>query len=81
MPLPIYYRFEHWSKFSGIGTATFDNPASQSTTVSVSGGDATVQANFQVNQRSLTVQNDEYGTTIPSGAVSVNEGYLRDRQH
>jgi hypothetical protein len=42
------YCFSHWVKTAGTGTVTFGNPNSANTTVTVTGGDVTIQANFSV---------------------------------
>ncbi len=43
------YRFINWTKASGTGTPIFASAESKSTTVTVTGGDVTIQANFASN--------------------------------
>ena len=68
------YQFVNWTQTGGTGTATFDNANAAGTTVSVTGGNATIQAHFAMIQYTLTVNNDGNGSTAPSGAISVNYG-------
>jgi alpha-tubulin suppressor-like RCC1 family protein/predicted small secreted protein len=68
------YHFVNWTQIGGTGTAVFGNPNLASTTVSVTGGNATVQANFALNQYTLTITNNGYGSTTPTGNVMVNHG-------
>jgi hypothetical protein len=48
------YGFTYWSQTSGSGTATFANANAASTTVTLTGGNATIQANFSNVQFQLT---------------------------
>lgn len=66
------YEFVNWTVTSG--TATIANPSSATTTVTLTSGNATVQANFSAFTYTLTVGNDGNGTTTPSGAVTVTHG-------
>jgi hypothetical protein len=66
------YQFSGWTVTSG--TATIANPSSAGTTVTLTSGNATVQANFVPMTYSLMVSNDGYGSTTPSGTVTVNHG-------
>jgi hypothetical protein len=43
------YQFVNRTQISGTGTASFDNPNTASTTVTVTGGSVIIQANFSVN--------------------------------
>jgi hypothetical protein len=68
------YAFANWTITSG--TAAIANPSSASTTVTLTNGNAAIQANFTpINVTySLTMANDGHGTTSPSGVVTVNSG-------
>jgi Divergent InlB B-repeat domain/Carbohydrate binding module (family 35) len=68
------YTFANWTVIGG--TATLANANSASTTVTLTSGNATIQANFTASPvvYTLTVTNDGRGTTSPSGAVTVNAG-------
>ena len=66
------YQFLGWTVTSG--TATIANPSSASTTVTLTNGNAAIQANFTALTYSLTMSNDGHGTTTPSGTVTVNHG-------
>jgi hypothetical protein len=68
------YAFANWTVTSG--SAAIANPSSPSTTVTLTGGNATLQANFTpvAVTYSLTMANDGHGTTSPSGTVTVNSG-------
>jgi uncharacterized protein involved in tellurium resistance len=66
------YQFVNWTVTSG--TATIASPTSANTTVTLTSGNATVRANFTVLTYTLTMTNDGHGTTVPSGAVTVNYG-------
>ena len=49
------YGFSHWAKTAGSGTATFANAYSASTTVTLTGGSATIQATCTNIQYQLSV--------------------------
>lgn len=66
------YTFTGWSVVSG--TATIANVNAISTTVTMTSGSATVRANFARTTYSLTVLNDGYGVTSPSGTSTVYYG-------
>ena len=68
------YEFKNWTQTSGPGTASFDSATSASTNVTVTGGDATIQANFQLKTYTVTLTNDTHGTTTPSGSIVVTHG-------
>jgi alpha-tubulin suppressor-like RCC1 family protein len=68
------YHLTNWVKTDGTGTAVFGNANSANTTVTVTGGDVTIKAKFSINQYTLTIINNGYGNTTPSGAVTVNDG-------
>lgn len=72
-PKPDYH-FVKWLKVGGSGRVLFANPNLASTTVKVTGGDATIQATFAHDSYSLTVTNDGNGSTSPSGVITVNYG-------
>lgn len=75
---PSYaYVFGNWTQTGGAGTVVFGNPNLASTTVTLTGGDATIQANFNIDHSikySLTVNNNGNGSTTPSGSILVNNG-------
>jgi alpha-tubulin suppressor-like RCC1 family protein len=71
------YVFSNWTQIAGTGTVVFGDANAANTTVTLTGGNATIRANFSVNpnlQYTLTVTNDGYGSTFPAGAVKVNNG-------
>jgi formylglycine-generating enzyme required for sulfatase activity len=67
------YTFVDWTVTSGAGV-TFGNAYSASTTVTLTEGDATIQANFYQDVFQLTVTDDGNGSTFPSGNVMVADG-------
>jgi len=66
------YQFDQWSVTSG--TATIADQDASSTTVRLTSGDATVQADFNLKQYTLTVNSSIGGSTNPSGNTTVNHG-------
>ncbi len=66
------YVFRSWSVTSG--TAIIADSLSDSTTVRLASGNATLRANFTLQTYSLTMSNDGHGTTLPTGTVTVNHG-------
>ncbi len=72
--VPANYEFDNWTVTSG--TANIADPNQSSTTVSLTSGDATVQANFRLVTYQLTVGTDGTGgsSTTPSGTVTVEHG-------
>ena len=71
------YAFVNWSVVSGTDVR-FDNSYTPSTTVTLTGGDATVRANFAQEVYQLTIGNDGHGTTDPSGVIQVIGGVPTD---
>ncbi len=65
------YSFVDWTVSSG--TATFANAANASTTCTVTGGDATIQANFALNTYTVTVNSAAGGSVAPA-TLSVTHG-------
>jgi hypothetical protein len=70
----VGYHFVNWEKIGGSGDVVFGNISSANTTVTVTSGDATIRANFEISQYTLSVTNDGNGTTEPSGDIMVNHG-------
>jgi len=71
------YQFTNWTKTAGTGNVTFGDINSADTTVTVTGGNATIQANFTINQTiqyTLTVTHTGNGSTVPSGTITVDNG-------
>ncbi|HEX3046122.1 MAG TPA: hypothetical protein VHY08_15310 [Bacillota bacterium] len=68
------YQFVNWTQVGGSGTVVFKNANSESTTVTVTGGAATIRANYAITQCTLTVTNDGNGKTTPQGEVTVMPG-------
>jgi hypothetical protein len=64
------YKFTQW--LGVTGTASFGSATGASTTVIVTGGDATVEATFDYITYSLTYTNDGNGSA--TGPVTVNSG-------
>jgi len=71
------YSFVNWTITSGTGAA-FEDAYDASTTVTLTDGDATIQANFSQNVYQLTIRDDGHGTTTPSGNIQVIEGVPTD---
>ena len=69
------FGFSHWSV---SGSASVADEYSSTTTVTLSGGDGAVTANFTNHTYTLTVQNDGYGTTSPAGTSDVIHGVATD---
>ena len=69
------YSFVNWTVASGTGV-TFANANSASATVTLTGGNATIKANFTIIQYSLTVTAGSNGviTTPASSPVTVSYG-------
>ncbi len=66
--------FNNWTKESGTGTVVFGDFKAASTTVTITGGNATIQSNFLPDpnvQFKLTVENDGNGTTNPAGQQQI----------
>lgn len=76
------YEFDGWSKTSGTGAVSFGNSSLASTTVSVTGGDASIQASFVLKTYSLytSVNNGTLGdvTNPTTSPVSVTHGVARN---
>jgi len=68
------YTFIQWQQTGGSGVVTFANAAAASTTLRLTGGDATIQATFSNTFRTLTITNDGHGTTTPASNASVGDG-------
>ena len=67
------YTFIQWQKTGGTGTVTFADAASASTTVTLSGGDATILATSTNVFRTLTIENDGHGSTSPASTAEVGD--------
>jgi len=69
-------QFMSWQKTGGIGTVGFGNIGDSDTTVTLSNGDATVQAIFGNQPRTLTVTAGSNGSisTPPSSPVTIPDG-------
>lgn len=70
------YTFSHWTVEGGSGVTVADENT-ESTTVTLTDGDAAVRAHF-IPVYTLTVSNDGNGTTEPSGSVQVTHGVSTD---
>mgnify|MGYP006275182473 CR=1 FL=1 len=70
------YRFVEWEVDSGAGVDIAD-PADPSTSVTLTGGDATVRPLFEPIEHTLTVETDGNGTVDPAGAVTAQYGAAR----
>jgi hypothetical protein len=66
------YSFSNWVVTSG--TATITSASAESTTVSLTSGDAKVTANFTVIPVTLTLTNDGHGATTPASTASGSYG-------
>ncbi|MGL1902267.1 MAG: DUF2341 domain-containing protein [Fibrobacterales bacterium] len=67
------YVFTNWTKTAGAGIATIIDADAASTTVRITGGDVTLQANFTSTIRTITVTNDGNGSNVPTGGQTVND--------
>jgi hypothetical protein len=68
------YRFTGWTQVSG--TVTFGNPASASSTVTVSGGNATIRANFTKETVTLEERGSYYHGEFSTVPNEANDAYL-----
>ena len=68
------YAFLGWQKISGSGTTAFGDVNALSTVVRLDGGDATIQPFVTDTPRALTVTNNGFGSTSPTGTVTVANG-------
>ena len=68
----VGYEFVNWTVILGSGVS-FGNQTSSSTTVTLTGGASTIQANFQriPGEYILTINSTYGGSTSPSGQVAV----------
>ena len=66
------YIFTNWTVETG--TATIANAASISTTATLTSGDATLKANFVLNNFTITASSSANGIISPAGAVVVAGG-------
>jgi len=67
------YTFMGWDQTGGTGTATFASETSSSTTVSVTGGDATIQAIIDDTNYTITVTAGT-GGTVSHSSLDVTQG-------
>ena len=76
-PILVYpdtgHHFLGWTQIAGAGSAEFASPLSESTTVTVRGGDVTIKAAFESNDYNLTVGGVNASVT-PDGVVPVAHG-------
>jgi len=76
---PGGYSFVNWQQISGVGIVTFVDENSPSTSLSLSGGDATIQPVISDTLWNLTIGTDGNGTTNPtSGIIEVANGVARN---
>jgi hypothetical protein len=67
------YEFDGWAKTGGAGTVSFANNAATSTTVTVTGGDATIRASFVLKTYTITIDNTA-GGSVSSSSINVTHG-------
>lgn len=67
------YTFMGWDQIGGTGTATFADELAASTTVSVTGGDATIQAIIDDLDYTITVTAGT-GGTVSQSSLAVTQG-------
>ncbi len=72
------YTFAGWSKTGGTGSVIFGSAASASTTVTLTGGDANIQATFLIKTYAITVTNTAGGSTN-AGSLTVQHGVQSDQ--
>lgn len=63
------YVFTNWTVTSG--SATIDDPSSAVTAVTLTAGDATVRANFELETYTVTMTNSGNGSTTPGSTLDV----------
>jgi hypothetical protein len=68
------YAFDRW--IVTAGSASIADIYSPSTSVSLLNGDAIIEATFTLLQYQLTLSSDAFGTTDPSGTITVSHGDL-----
>ena len=70
------YVFDHWTATANASFVTFGNANNASTTVTLTGGDATIEAIFKAGTYAVTVgvNNAAFGSVSPSGAQNITFG-------
>jgi hypothetical protein len=68
------YQFKNWSVTVGSGIAFSPNATTTPATITATGGNATVQANFELIPYTLTINAGTGGYVSPSGARTVSYG-------
>ena len=63
------YEFDQWTKTAGAGSVVFGNSFFANTTVTVTGGDATIAASFKLQQYTVTINNDGNGSTTITSQI------------
>ncbi len=75
------YNFSHWQVVSGSGVS-FANANNADTQVTLTAGDATIQAVFTIKQYNLTITHTGYDSgntaTSPTGTITVTHGVSTD---
>ncbi len=75
------YNFSHWQVASGSGV-DFANANNANTQVTLTSGDATIQAVFTIKQYNLTITHTGYDSgntaTSPTGTITVTHGVSTD---
>ena len=75
------YDFSHWQVISGTGVS-FSDTNNAETYVTLTAGDATIQAVFTIKQYNLTITHTGYDSgntaTIPTGTITVTHGVSTD---
>jgi len=79
LPVPItatpdaHYHFDQWTVASGDGVWFQDGVTAADTYIALTTGDATVQADFAIDQYTLTIQSGPGGSTTAS-SITVDHG-------
>lgn len=72
------YMFAGWSKTGGTGNVVFGSATSASTTVTLTLGDASIQAAFELKPYTVTVTNTA-GGSVNAGSLAVQHGVQSDQ--
>ena len=72
------YTFSYWKQVDGDGEVSFADEDANTTTVTVTGGDAEIEAVIGNTPHDLTVLASGPGTVDPSGLVGVQDGIARN---
>jgi hypothetical protein len=69
----VAYNFVSWEQVSGSGTAEFDLANRENTTVTVTGGSVSIQANYSIKRFALTLATDGGGSQEGDGTFDYGD--------